>query len=202
MQKLYYLGQNGIHNKGCSFTLLYICLMAGLADKSRLLISDSAFSVFWYVVLVQRSKEDLTSHRPGVKKRSSLAVRYRRLSPLILDQNSASGSFWSPDAIWNFIHESFTCFYIKIHWSPCTLNGSFTHWQSGKYSFRFMQNFQMLGISHIKKSHFINFTTHLIKNVLDKYRFSKILIFAGTLEFYHWQWRQTHFVQFLFFLHF
>lgn len=56
--------------------------------------------------------------------------------------------------------------------------------------------FPNIGISHnIKKSCSINFT-ELIKKVFDKYRFSKILIFAWKLEFYHWQWWQTHFVQF------
>lgn len=53
------------------------------------------------------------------------------------------------------------------------------------------------GISFsIKKSHSISPTTNLIKKVFNKYKFSKILIFAWKLEFYHWQQWEAHFVQF------
>ena len=44
-------------------------------------------------VLIQRFKENLTSHRPVVEKRSSTAIRYCGFSSLILDQNSTNSSF-------------------------------------------------------------------------------------------------------------
>lgn len=77
-------------------------------------------------------------------------------------------------------YQSFVYFYIKIHWSSCTLIGSFTHWQFGKQSSidscRISQYWHFTQCQ--KKSHSINFTTNLIKRVFNKYKLSKILIFA------------------------
>lgn len=186
MKKLYFLKQN----ETALFCILFFSLMSALMEESRLLISASAFNVFWYVAWYE---ENLTSPRPVVGKWSLIVLQILRIFffDIRLKLNKWSFLKASCNVQSKILSMNLLCtFTLK---SICHLALwmalFFTHWLSWKVVLHWlMQNFQILAFRTMLKKHIPLILPSISSKKSEKYKFSKIPIFAWKLEFYHWQW--------------